>query len=91
MGFVPVEKVIGKVENKYEAVLIAAREARLQNSIAQLEDRDPNEVFPKVTTVALQNLIANKVRYYYGNEPPPPAVEDGDEVLDLEEADAADE
>ena len=52
MGFVPIEKVTGKIDNKYEAILIAAREARVQNSISQLEDRDPNAPYPKVTTVA---------------------------------------
>lgn len=83
MGFIPVEKVTGEIDNKYEAVLIAAREARVQNSMAQLEDRDPNVHFPKVTTVALHQLIAGKVRYYYGDEAPPP-IED-DEVLDIEE------
>jgi DNA-directed RNA polymerase subunit K/omega len=86
MGFIPVEKVTNLVENKYEAVLIAAREARVQNSISQLEDRDPNAIYPKVTTVALTCLIDNKVRYYYGDEAPPP-VEAEDDVLDIDDSD----
>lgn len=90
MGFIPVEKVTKKVDNKYEAVLIAAREARVQNSMAQLEDRDPNAHFPKVTSVALGQLIDGKVRYYYGDEEPPPPASD-DEILDIEEDDAGDE
>ncbi len=86
MGFIPVEKITERIDNKYEAVLIAAREARVQNSISQLEDRDPNAAYPKVTTVALRCLIADKVRYYYGDEAPPPPIED-DEVLDIEDND----
>lgn len=84
MGFVPIEKVTGEIDNKYEAILIAAREARVQNSISQLEDRDPNAPYPKVTTVALHQLIDGKVRYFYGDEAPPPPIED-DVVLDIED------
>ncbi len=85
MGFIPVEKITDLIENKYEAVLIAAREARVQNSISQLEDRDPNVMYAKVTTVALECLIEDKVRYYYGDEAPPPPIED--DLLDIDDSD----
>ncbi len=87
MGFIPVEKITDLIENKYEAVLIAAREARVQNSISQLEDRDPNAMYPKVTTVALECLIEEKVRYYYGDEAPPPPIEAEDDLLDIDDSD----
>lgn len=84
MGFVPIEKVTHKIPNKYEAVLVAAKEARVQNSIAQLQDLDPNSAFPKITTLSLKRLIDGKIRYSYGEiEAPAPAPET--EQLDLEE------
>ena len=91
MSFVPIEKLTEVVENKYEAVLVAAKEARVQNSMAQLSDLDPNEQHPKVTSVALGNLIEGRVRYFYGEDDAPQPEQD-EEVLDLdEEADAADD
>jgi len=84
MGFVPIEKVTTKVRNKYEAVLVAAKEARVQNSIAQLRDQDPNIAYPKITTLSLTRLIEGKIRYSYGEvEAPAPA--ETTEQLDLEE------
>jgi len=68
MGFVPVEKLTNVVSNPYEAVLIAARDARIQNSINALKDLDPNEEHPKVTTVSLQRLIGQRIEYYYQEE-----------------------
>ena len=59
MPFIPVEKLTEVVENKYEAVLVAAQEARVQNSIAGLKDLDPNEAQPKITSVANGVLTAN--------------------------------
>ena len=84
MGFVPIEKVTTRVRNKYEAVLVAAKEARVQNSIAQLRDKDPNGVYPKITTLSLTRLIEGKIRYSYG-ELEPLAPEETTEQLDLEE------
>jgi DNA-directed RNA polymerase subunit K/omega len=84
MGFVPIEKVTTKVRNKYEAVLVAAKEARVQNSIAQLQDQDPNAAYPKITTLSLTRLIDGKIRYSYGEPEPAPPVETA-EPLDLEE------
>jgi DNA-directed RNA polymerase subunit K/omega len=84
MGFVPIEKVTTRVRNKYEAVLVAAKEARIQNSIAQLQDQDPNTAYPKITTLSLTRLIEGKIRYSYG-EPEAPARVETTEELDLEE------
>jgi DNA-directed RNA polymerase omega subunit len=84
MGFVPIEKVTTRIPNKYEAVLVAAKEARVQNSIAQLKDLDPNSAYPKITTLSLQRLVEGKVRYSYGELETPPAAEPT-EQLDLDE------
>ncbi|MBM4117417.1 DNA-directed RNA polymerase subunit omega [bacterium] len=84
MGFVSIERVTQRITNKYEAVLVAAKEARVQNSIAQLKDLDPNSAYPKITSLSLQRLIEGKIRYSYGElETPPPSPET--EQLDLEE------
>ena len=84
MPFVPIEKLTKIIENKYEAVLVAAKEARVQNSIAQLKDLDPNEVYTKITTVALENLIGEKVKFFYGEEERSDVVEE-QEILDIDD------
>ena len=68
MGFVPIERLTEKVENPYEAILVAAKEARIQNSISQLKDLDPNVDYPKITTLALERVIDGTVQYYYEEE-----------------------
>ena len=70
MGFVPTEKLTAIVDNKYEAILIAAREARVRNSIAQLSDWDPDIDRPKITSVALDRLTEGHVDWRYGEENP---------------------
>ena len=90
MPFVPIEKLTNIIENKYEAVLVAAKEARVQNSIAQLQDLDPNGVYTKITTVALENLIDEKVNFFYGEEKKSDVVKD-QEILDLDDDESKDE
>ena len=70
MGFVPTEKLTAIIDNKYEAILVAAREARLRNSIAQLSDWDPDVERPKITTVALDRLTEGQVEWRYAEEGP---------------------
>jgi DNA-directed RNA polymerase omega subunit len=65
MGFVPTEKLTNVIDNKYEAILVAAKEARVRNSIAQLSDWDPEIERPKITSVALDRLGAGLVDYHY--------------------------
>lgn len=74
MGFVPTEKLTEVIDNRYEAILVVAKEARVRNSIAQLSDWDPDERRPKVTTMALKRLISGQVDYYYA-EPEVPEEE----------------
>jgi DNA-directed RNA polymerase omega subunit len=65
MGFVPVEKLTDAIENKYEAILVAAKDARIQNSMNQLREMDPDSTQPKMTTQALQRVIDGQVNYSY--------------------------
>ena len=60
--------------NHYEAVLIASRRARLVNvkRLKQLEmmneDSEYNIDYRKVTTVALEDLLLNKIKFAYKTE-----------------------
>ena len=65
MPFVPTEKLTAIVENKYEAILVASKEARVRNSIAQLSDWDPDVERPKITSVALDRLTTGQVEWHY--------------------------
>ncbi len=82
MGFVPTEKLTNVIDNKYEAILVAAKEARVRNSIAQLSDWDPDHERPKITSVALDRLTQGHVEYTHV---------DPDEVAEVEEAETEDE
>ena len=68
MGFVPTEKLTAIVENKYRAILVAAKEARVRNSIAQLSDWDPDIERPKITSVALDRLTKGLVDWRFVEE-----------------------
>ena len=63
MSYVPVEKVCGIIKNKYEAVVVAAREARHINTIMRMVGRDDAKA--KVTTRALNRVIRGDVDYVY--------------------------
>lgn len=60
--------------NHYEAVLVASRRARLVNlkRLQQLEmmneDSEYNIDYRKVTTVALEDLLTNKIKFAYKSE-----------------------
>ena len=61
--------------NKYEMVLIAAREARRLNDVAKLSGR---ELRVRPTTVAWDRLIQDKIKHTYDPEAgEPPRLEDG--------------
>ena len=66
MSYVPVEKVCGIIKNKYEAVVVAAREARHINTIMRMVGRDDAKA--KVTTRALNRVIRGDVDYVYLDE-----------------------
>jgi DNA-directed RNA polymerase subunit K/omega len=66
MSYVPVEKVCGVIKNKFEAVVVAAREARHINTIMRMVGRDDAKA--KVTTRALNRVIRGDVDYVYLDE-----------------------
>lgn len=67
MSYVPVEKVTSVIKNKYEAVVVAAREARHINTIMRMVGRDDAKA--KVTSRALNRVIKGDVDYVYLDEP----------------------
>jgi DNA-directed RNA polymerase omega subunit len=66
MSYVPVEKVTKAIHNKYEAVVVAAREARHINTIMRMVGRDDSK--QKVTTRALNRVTRGDVDYAYLDE-----------------------
>lgn len=82
MSYVPTDKLTEIIPNKYEAILVVARDARIQNSIQQLQDLDPDLPTRKMTSVSIDRLLAGKVEYYYAEDTPEELEEE-----DLEEDD----
>lgn len=66
MSYVPVEKVTTTIRNKYEAVVVAAREARHINTIMRMVGRDDSK--QKVTTRALNRVTRGDVDYVFLDE-----------------------
>ena len=66
MSYVPVEKVTSVVKNKYEAVVVAAREAQHINTIQRMVGRD--DAKQKVTSRALNRVIRGDVDFVYIDE-----------------------
>ena len=56
------EDILGKIENRYEAIRVLAREARRINNIIRMA---PEEIEEKPTSIAVGRLIEGKVKYYY--------------------------
>lgn len=69
MAYVPVEKVTQTIHNKYEAVVVAAREARKINSVMRMVGRD--ETKDKVTSRALHRVGRGDVDFVYVDEQTP--------------------
>ncbi len=63
MSYVPVERVTTVIKNKYEAVVVAAREARHINTIMRMVGRD--DAKQKVTSRALNRVTKGDVDYVY--------------------------
>ena len=60
---VVIEKIMDKVENRYEAVRVIAREARRLNSLViRGAETDPDF---KPTSVAMQRLLDDKIQYEF--------------------------
>ncbi|HUV37231.1 MAG TPA: DNA-directed RNA polymerase subunit omega [Patescibacteria group bacterium] len=56
------EKILERVPNRYEAIRIAAKEARRINALIKLSGEEIEE---KPTTIAIRRLIEGKVKYVY--------------------------
>jgi len=67
MSYVPVEKVTTIIKNKYEAVVVAAREARHINTIMRMVGRDDAKA--KVTSRALNRVTRGDVDYVFLDDP----------------------
>ena len=67
MSYVPVERVTLVIKNKYEAVVVAAREARHINTIMRMVGRDDAKA--KVTSRALNRVTRGDVDYVYLDDP----------------------
>jgi DNA-directed RNA polymerase omega subunit len=75
MSYVPVEKVTTVIKNKYEAVVVAAREARHINTIMRMVGRD--DAKSKVTSRALNRVTRGDVDFVYIDEQPVAAPDGG--------------
>ena len=62
MEYKAMEKVLEKIENRYEAIRVMAKEARRINKIIRLSGEDIEE---KPTTIAMKRVIEGKVKYTY--------------------------
>ena len=56
------EDILGKIDNRYEAIRVLAREARRINNIIRMA---PEEIEEKPTSIAVSRLREGKVKYYY--------------------------
>jgi len=56
------EKVLLRIENRYEAIRVIAREARNINNILRFSGQELDE---KPTTLAVNRLIEGKLEYSY--------------------------
>ena len=63
---VTIEKIQGKIQNRYEAVRVMAREARRLNSLV-IRGAEPAPDF-KPTSTAVKRLINGKISYSYVEE-----------------------
>lgn len=62
MESTPMEKILGIVQNRYEAVRVMAKEARRINTVLLAAGRELEE---KPTTVAMKRLVNGKVKFSY--------------------------
>ncbi|RKZ26661.1 DNA-directed RNA polymerase subunit omega [bacterium] len=63
--FIPVEKIWEVIENKYEAIMVAAKEARRLNQVDRERYKNSRT---KPTLDALRKLVEKKIKYIYKEE-----------------------
>lgn len=86
-SYVPLEKVTTHVHNKYEAVVVAAAEARKINSVLRMVGRD--EAREKVTSRALRRICTGDIDYVYLDESERLAEAEAEAFADAASASAA--
>jgi len=59
------EKILERIDNRYEAIRVIAKEARRINTLIRLSGEEFDE---KPTTIAVRRTIDGKVKYTYGQE-----------------------
>ena len=59
------EKILEKIDNRYEAIRVIAKEARRINTLIRLSGEEFDE---KPTTIAVKRTIDGKVKYTYEQE-----------------------
>lgn len=71
MDLIPLERIEKVVSNLYEAVAIAAKEARRINLCRKREEaKGTQDETKKVTVEALKRLTSGKIRYLYRSDEP---------------------
>jgi len=65
MTYIPVDQILERIPNKFEAIKVAALECRRLNDKLQALEIHENE---KVATLAVRRLIEGKIRYYDARE-----------------------
>ena len=56
------EKILERIDNRYEAIRVIAKEARRINTLVRLSGEELDE---KPTTIAINRTIEGKVKYKY--------------------------
>lgn len=56
------ERILERIDNRYEAIRVIAREARRVNSIFREAEEEIEE---KPTTIAINRAVEGKVKYKY--------------------------
>ncbi len=59
------EKILERIDNRYEAIRVIAKEARRINTIIRLSGEEIEE---KPTTIAIKRTIDGKVKFKYDQQ-----------------------
>jgi DNA-directed RNA polymerase subunit K/omega len=65
MTYIPVDQILRRIPNKFEAIRVAALECRRLNDRYQAMQDPPER---KITTLAVERLIDGRIDYYDSRE-----------------------
>ena len=57
------EQMLGRINNRYEGIMVVSKEAARVNTIIRLSGEEVDE---KPTTIALRRVAEGKVKFKYG-------------------------